>query len=129
MLIRTMVALCIMIICGTFSVVSNLPGLRNSINLYYAERMLDLIDEKIIEYYCHNSELPANLSGEFLRITGLSGADTENIVYVRNRNGSSFSLSFVKEDGTVLRTSTNSGRNLPGIPGYIDRTLTGGTGN
>lgn len=129
MLIRTMLAICIMIFCGAFSVVSNFPGMKESVNIYHTERIMEIADEKILNYYCHNSELPSSLSSEFLDVMGLESDDVSKLAYSRSQNGRSYTLSLLDSNGTVIKSSQNSGRVLPEIPGYIDRTLTGGEGN
>lgn len=123
-----MVGTILLAICVIFTSVSALfmvndVGIKNNVESHYSEMMLDIVDERIINYYCNNAVLPESLSQEFLDDSGLRKEDVAEVMYVKDANGKSFTLSVIGANKT--KVSCNSGKILPVISGYVDKTLVG----
>lgn len=123
LLVKILCMICfILTSAGTLSLINNVK-IKENLTTYQAEMMIDVVEERIINYYCNNAVLPDSLSPEFISDSGFKLEDIADITYVREPGGKSFTLSVVRPDG--VKFSRNSRKVLPDIPGYVDKTLVG----
>lgn len=123
MLGNILLVICFIITSVTTLAMVNNVGMKDNIEEHYSEMMLDVVDERIMNYYCNNAVLPESLSKEFLDDSGLRNEDVAKIVYVKDLDGKSFTLSVI--EANKIKVSCNSGRKLPVIFGDVDKTLVG----
>lgn len=127
MFVRTLIALCIIIVMSSFCVLANLGGMRKSVDDETQKAILAIVDTKLIEYHCNTNKLPASMTDDFRRMSGLSHVDISQLVYTRVSEHR-YNLSYRDSKNTV-NYSDNSvalmkvAKDLPSVPGYVDRTL------
>lgn len=125
MIVKILIAICIIITTSTSISIVNDSKIREYIDDGYSDRILDIVDGQILKYYCNNGILPTKISEDFLNVVGLCKEDVANIRYVKNSTENTYILSVVKMDGTIIKTSQNSGKELPVVAKYVDKTLVG----
>lgn len=110
MLIRTVVAILIMILFGMAGNNLKQGEMRKAVSDQELINMLCIMDNALIQYYTsHGGELPDNLNEETLNMMKLGDYNWEKFTYVKD--GKKYNLSVDMNDGTT-KYSGISGKTL-----------------